>query len=323
MNFFKNYEPKTNDRSPFLEFDRKAWAGLAEKTAIFLCEADLGGLKGLGEPLDLLEVQEIYLPLSRLLHLHFVAAKQLHNVTTNFLGDTVAKRTPFVIGIAGSVAVGKSTTARLLQKLLSLLPGNLQVDLVTTDGFLYPNAHLESLNLLHRKGFPESYDRKALLRFVSAIKSGAKEVCAPKYSHLIYDIVPREKVVVVSPDILILEGLNVLAPARLDAGGRSGLAVSDFFDFSIYLDANFSNIKSWYISRFQALRDGAFKDPNSYFHRYASLSEGEAVSFASHIWETINKPNLLQNVAPTRSRARLVLVKDSSHLVRKVLLRKI
>ena len=226
------------------------------------------------------------------------------------------------MGLAGSVAVGKSTTARLLQQMLAHWPAHPHVELVTTDGFLYPNAELERRGIMHRKGFPESYDRRALLRFVTAIKSGRDEVTAPIYSHLVYDVVPDERVVVKSPDIVIIEGLNVLQPARVREDGRTGLTLSDFFDFSVYVDAATSDIRQWYVERFQRLRETAFRDPASYFTRYAALSPEQAVAQAEDIWDTINGPNLAQNILPTRGRADLVLRKDRDHSVRYVRLRK-
>ena len=283
-----------------------------------LRETEIVQLRGLGEPLDLNEVAEVYLPLSRLLNLYVGGTKALHSVTSEFLRERV-EPTPFVIGVAGSVAVGKSTIARLLRELLARWEHTPRVELVTTDGFLFPNAELERRGLMTRKGFPESYDRRALLRFVSEVKAGAPEVRAPFYSHLAYDIVPDAQVTVRRPDVLILEGLNVLQPP----GPGHRLAVSDLFDFSIYVDARTSDIARWYEERFLKLQRGAFSNPRSYFHRYASLTETEARQRAGEIWRTINEPNLLQNIRPTRSRASLVLRKSADHTVSSVLLRKL
>lgn len=311
-----------NGFTPFVELDRQTWSRLGATIELPLNEEDVQRLRGLGDPLDLTEVRDIYLPLSRLLNLYVAAAGKLHSATTTFLGEKT-RRTPFVIGVAGSVAVGKSTIARVLRELLRRWPDTPNVELVTTDGFLYPNAELERRGLMERKGFPEAYDRRALLRFVSEVKSGADEVRAPSYSHLTYDIVPDREVVVHRPDVLIVEGLNVLAPARPRVDGRVGLALSDFFDFSLYIDAKTSFIEQWYIERFQSLRSSAFASPESYFHRYALLSDAEAVQTAREIWKRINEPNLVQNVLPTRGRAQLVLTKDADHSIRRMLLRKV
>jgi type I pantothenate kinase len=309
--------------SPYVEHDRAAWAALGAHIRQPLSGDEVARLRGLGEHLDLDEVQQIYLPLSRLLSLRVEAARRLHHLQEEFLHQPQPPRTPFVIGLAGSVAVGKSTTARVLQQLLARWPEHPNVALVTTDGFLRPTAELEERGLLSRKGFPESYDRRELLRFVVDIKSGKEQVEAPVYSHLTYDRVPGEVVVVRHPDIVILEGLNVLQPARVSEDGRAGLALSDFFDFGIYVDAATDDIRSWYVERFQRLRETAFVDPASYFRRYADLSPGEARETALQIWDGINGPNLAQNILPTRSRATLVLRKDRDHSVRYVRLRKI
>jgi type I pantothenate kinase len=303
--------------SPFIELDRGDWAALAPRMAAPLTQTEIVELRGLGDALDLVEVQEVYLPLSRLLNLHAEGAQRLHDVTNTFLGTT-QRRTPFVIGVEGSVAVGKSTVARLLRELLTRWERTPRVELVTTDGFLYPNAELERRGLMERKGFPESYDRRALLKFVSRVKSGEAEVQAPFYSHLAYDIVPDAEITVHSPDVLIVEGLNVLQPAP---PGRH-LAVSDLFDFTIYVDARTSDIARWYEERFLSLQRGAFANPLSYFHRFASLTEEEARARASSIWKAINEPNLVQNILPTRPRASLVLRKGPDHSVHSVLLRR-
>lgn len=308
--------------SPYVELDRSAWSRLRLNTPLRLTEHDLAQLAGLGEPIDLDEVVDVYLPLSRLIDLYVGATRGLHAASALFLGEPTV-RTPFVIGVAGSVAVGKSTTSRILRELISHWPGTPDVDLVTTDGFLLPNSTLERRGLLQRKGFPESYDRRALLAFVSAVKSGQPEVSAPAYSHLTYDIVPGERTTVRRPDVLIVEGLNVLQPARPESDGGRGMAVSDLFDLTVYVDAHTRDIRTWYIERFLQLRRTAFADPQSYFHRYADLSDGEAVETADRIWRTINEPNLVRNVLPTRARARLVLTKGGDHAVQKVRLRKL
>jgi len=311
------------ERGPYVELDRDAWAALAASSVQPLSAAEIERVRGLGDELDLHEVQQVYLPLSRLLSMYAEAAGTLHRAQGEFLHQPQPPRTPFVIGLAGSVAVGKSTTARVLQQMIAHWPANPSVALVTTDGFLYPNAELERRGLLTRMGFPETYDRRALLRFVMDIKSGKDEVEAPTYSHLTYDVVPEEKVVVSHPDIVIIEGLNVLQPARVRDDGRTSLALSDFFDFSVYVDAATADIRSWYVERFLHLRETAFRDPASYFARYRDLTEEEAAAQADRIWDSVNGPNLKQNVQPTRSRATLVLRKAADHSVRFVRLRKL
>jgi type I pantothenate kinase len=306
------------DLSPYVELRREQWRELRRATPLTLTLDELVRLRGLGDPVDLEEVVDVYLPMSRLISLQVAARQRLYAVTTSFLGEDPAesKQVPFVIGIAGSVAVGKSTTARLLQTLLARWPDHPHVDLVTTDGFLLSKAELTRRGLMNRKGFPESYDRRGLLRFVSDVKSGAAEVRAPVYSHLAYDILPGEAQVVRKPDILIIEGLNVLQPGP-------GLTVADMFDFSIYVDAHTDDIASWYVERFAKLRDTAFSNPDSHFHHYAALSDEAAAAEATRLWQEINEPNLLNNILPTRPRATLVLRKDADHRISRVRLRKL
>jgi type I pantothenate kinase len=308
---------KVSPLSPFVEISRSDWAALGQNTELPLTEAEITQIRGLGDFLDLKEVSEVYLPLSRLLNLYVTEAQKLHAVTSGFLGER-AKRTPFIIGVAGSVAVGKSTVSRLLKEMLSRWETTPKVALITTDGFLYPNAELERRNIMHRKGFPESYDRLALLNFVAAIKSGQEKVSAPVYSHLSYDIVPGEEVVIDSPDVVIIEGLNVLQ----SPGQGQDVALSDYFDFKIYVDADVANVEEWFLGRFEKLREGAFTNPKSYFHKYAEMDHDKALERANEIWRTINLPNLVENIQPTKSRATLVLRKGKQHAVESVLLRK-
>jgi len=305
--------------SPYLAIERADWAELGNASDLPLTEKEIQNITGLGDVLDIKEVTEVYLPISQLLSLYASGAQDLHRISSDFFGDRAA-RTPFIIGIAGSVAVGKSTAARLLRELMKRWSGTPKVELVTTDGFLYPNAELERRGIMHRKGFPESYDRKKLLQFVSDIKSGRSNVEAPVYSHLSYDIVEGEVARVTTPDVLILEGLNVLQPP---SAGQE-LALSDFFDFTIYIDANVETIKSWYLSRFEKLFDSAFTDPRSYFHTLTTeLTRDQARKRAEGFWRDINLPNLEQNIEPTRSRATLVMQKGDGHRVNQVLLRKL
>ncbi len=301
----------------YLIFDRDDWAQLRAATPLTLRQADLDSLQGINERIDLDEVSAIYLPLSRLLNLYVSAVQDLQRVSSTFLGS-IAPKVPYVIGVAGSVAVGKSTFARILQALLSRWPDHPQVDLVTTDGFLHPNATLIERGIMDRKGFPESYDTRALLGFLRAVKSGADEVSAPVYDHVAYDILSGEFVVVRRPDIVIVEGLNVL---QVNRDGDE--FVSDYFDFSIYVDADEADIEEWYVSRFFALRTSVFKDPNSYFRHFAELTDDEADATARHIWATINGRNLVENIAPTRERASLILRKERDHRVSRVSLRKL
>ncbi len=308
--------------SPYVELARADWAALRDQHPMLLSQEDVARLRGLGERLDIQEIEEVYLPLSRLLSFYEHEIEQLHQVTSDFLGER-HERTPFVIGVAGSVAVGKSTTARILQALIARWESQPSVELITTDGFLYPNRVLNDRNLMARKGYPESYDRRALLRFVMEVKSGKAEVSAPVYSHITYDIVPGERIVVQRPDVLIVEGLNVLQPPRQHSDGRTGLSVSDFFDFSVYVDAKQELIKKWYVDRFQELRHTAFSQPDSFFRRYANLDDEAAVDMAESIWDAINAPNLVENILPTRGRATLVLSKGEDHAVNRVRLRRL
>ncbi|MCL2594680.1 MAG: type I pantothenate kinase [Promicromonosporaceae bacterium] len=308
--------------SQYVDLDRAAWQRLSSSTPLPLTDADVRRLRGLGDPIDLAEVDAVYRPLSRLLNLYVAASAGLHKATSTFLHE-ISPRTPYVIGVAGSVAVGKSTVARILRELMARWPDTPHVELVTTDGFLLPNAELERLGLMERKGFPESYNRRALVEFVRRVKAGEPEVTAPVYSHVTYDIVPGERQQVHRPDVLIVEGLNVLQPARPAPERDSMVTVSDFFDFSIYVDARAEDIRRWYIDRFLSLRTTAFTRPDSFFRRYANLSDEEATAKAASIWETTNAPNLEQNIRPTRGRAGLVLTKGPDHSLQRVRLRKL
>jgi type I pantothenate kinase len=309
--------------SPYRVFSREEWAKLRADTPMTLVARELEQMSGVIEDLSMAEVEQIYLPLSRLLNLHVAAAQELHAVTTRFLGRRGDGRVPYILGVAGSPAVGKSTTARVLRALLARWPDHPRVDLITTDGFLYPNAELERRGLMNRKGFPESFDTARLLNFLHDVKSGKERVVAPVYSHFHYDIMPDQTNVVDRPDILIVEGLNVLQPARLPRDGLAIPFVSDFFNFSIYLDANAKVIEEWYVARFMRLREIAFRDPAAYFHRYALLTPDEARAKALEIWTAINEKNLYENILPTRQRARLILRKGLDHRVETVSLRRI
>jgi type I pantothenate kinase len=308
------------DNSPFVTLTRDEWAALADSTPLPLTAADVTRVRGLGDPIDIIEVDKIYRPLSRLLDLYSGATGALHKASSDFLGDW-STRTPFVIGIAGSVAVGKSTTARVLRELMARWPNSPRVELITTDGFLLPNAELERRGLLNKKGFPASYDRRALRQFIADVKSGVPEVHVPVYSHVRYDIVPGETLTVSKPDILIVEGLNVLQPANTK--DPDALAVSDYFDVSIYVDAEPDDVRRWYVDRFLTLRTTAFSRPDSYFSNYAGLTDAEATELACSIWDSINKPNLERNILPTRSRATIILQKGADHQVESVTLRKL
>jgi type I pantothenate kinase len=308
--------------SPYRTFTRREWAALRDDAPMTLKQAEVTRVRSLHDRLDMAEVEDIYLPLSRLLSLYVEAAQRLFLVQQRFLGTEDAK-VPFIIGVAGSVAVGKSTTARVLQALLARWPNTPRVDLVTTDGFLFPNAVLAREGLMERKGFPESYDLPSLLRFLSDVKAGRRPVRAPVYSHLVYDVTPNSWIEIDRPDILIVEGLNVLQTGRPPKDGKAIPYVSDFFDFSVYLDADETVLRAWYVDRFLTLRNTAFADPASYFHRYAELSDQEAAATATSIWERINLVNLYENILPTRQRADLILTKGASHLVEAVALRRL
>ncbi len=308
--------------SPFRRFSREEWAALRADTPMTLTAADLDELRSLNDRIDLTEVEAIYLPLSRLMNLYVQASQKLFQASNVFLHRNELK-VPYVIGVGGSVAVGKSTSARILRRLLSRWPSHPKVDLVTTDGFLMPNAVLEREGLMNRKGFPESYDLPRILRFMSDIKSGERDVEAPLYSHLTYDVLPDKTQLVDQPDILILEGINVLQTGRPPRDGRGIPNTSDFFDFSIFIDADEPDLRQWYIERFFSLRDSAFRDPKSYFHRYASMSDAETLETATRIWNSINLVNLKENILATRPRADLVLRKGADHKVRSVFLRKL
>src|SRR6266699_2232013 len=302
------------DVSPYRVFSRAEWAMHREDTPMTLKPAEVARLRSMHDRLDMSEVEEIYLPLSRLLSFYVAATQMLFRAQQGFLGTEDTKM-PYIIGVAGSVAVGKSTTARVLQALLARWPNVPKVDLITTDGFLYPNAILAREGLMEKKGFPESYDLQALLRFLSDIKAGRRPVRAPVYSHLIYDVIPNQWIEIDRPDILIVEGLNVLQAGRLAKDGKAIPFVSDFFDFSVYLDADEDVLMQWYVQRFLALRETAFRDPKSYFHRYSKLSDEEATATATSIWTRINLVNLHENILPTRQRADLILRKGASHYI--------
>ena len=308
--------------SPYRIFSREEWSRLRADTPMTIVQKDLDALSGLIEELSIEEIEQIYLPMSRLLNLYVQASQELRAVSSTFLGHRDDK-IPFIVGIAGSVAVGKSTTARVLRALLARWPDHPRVDLITTDGFLYPNAELDRRGLMERKGFPESFDTKRLLRFLGEVKSGRADVEAPVYSHFHYDIVPDQQIIVSRPDILIVEGLNVLQPAHLPKDGKEIPYVSDFFDFSIYMDARAAFIEEWDVTRFLKLRATAFRDKGAYFHRYSELDDEQARDRALSIWRDINLKNLQENIKPTRQRARLILRKGVNHTIESVALRKL
>jgi type I pantothenate kinase len=314
--------PANLQYSPYRVFDREEWSRLRADTPMTLLESELEQFSGIIEELSVAEVEEIYLPMSRLLNLYVAASQQLHAVTSKFLSREDGK-VPFILGVAGSVAAGKSTTARVLKALLARWPDHPRVEQITTDGFLLPNAELERRQIMNRKGFPESFDTARLLNFLADVKSGMKRVEVPVYSHFHYDILLDQTTVIESPDILIVEGLNVLQPANMPRGGEAIPFVSDFFDFSIYLDAEPDVIRDWYVARFMRLRSTAFRDPGAYFHQYANLSQDDAHARATEIWNTINLKNLEEHILPTRQRAGLILRKSADHHVESVALRKL
>ena len=307
---------------PYHYFTKAEWSRFRADEPMTLEPADIERLRALTDPISFVEAEEIYLPLSRLISLYVEATQQLHDASTKFLGAD-GRKVPYIIGVAGSVAVGKSTTSRILRALLSRWPSSPKVDLVTTDGFLFSNAKLDELKLADRKGFPESYDRTALIRFLSDIKSGKPDVKVPVYSHLVYDVVPGQFTTIDRPDILIVEGLNILQPGELPKSGRPILFASDFLDFSIFIDAAEADLTAWFMERFRRLRQTAFADPKSFFHRFTQMSAEEAEKFGMWAWTEINLPNLRDNIQPTRSRADLVLTKGRSHTIERVALRKV
>ena len=308
--------------APYHHFTKAQWSTLRDGQPMTLDAADIERLRTLSDPISLEEAEEVYLPLTRLLSYYVEAVQGLHNVSTRFL-DTPDQKVPFIIGVAGSVAVGKSTTARILQALLQRWPSSPKVDLVTTDGFLHPNAVLAERGIMERKGFPESYDRPRFVQFLADIKSGKANVQAPVYSHLVYDVVPGSEVTIDRPDILIVEGLNILQPGELPKDGAPILFASDFMDFSVYIDADNDDLETWFMERFFRLRETAFKDPTSFFRRFAEMSREEAGEFGRTVWRNINLPNLVENVLPTRGRADLILKKGKSHLIETVQLRRV
>ena len=308
--------------SPFHSFSVEEWSALKADEPMTLTAADVERLRALNDPISLIEAEQVYLPLTRLLSLYVEAVQGLHSASMQFLGRP-GGRVPFIIGVAGSVAVGKSTTSRILRALLRRWPSSPRVELVTTDGFLFPNALLEERGIMQRKGFPESYDRTRFITFLSDVKSGAEKLTVPTYSHLVYDVVPGGEMSFDKPDILIVEGLNILQPGDLSKSGRPILFASDFLDFSVFIDADLDDLQTWYVARFMKLRETAFRDPNSFFKRFTLLSEQEAIDLAVSIWQGINLPNLTENILPTRSRADLIVKKGRSHGITDVMLRRV
>ena len=310
------------DLAPYHRFTRREWSRFRDGEPMTLTDEDIRRLRSLTDPISLFEAEDVYLPLARLISFYVEATQAVHRVSTRFLGAD-DRKVPYIIGVVGSVASGKSTTSRILRTLLQRWRTSPKVDLVTTDGFLYPNAELDRRGLMNRKGFPESYDRARFVAFLADIKSGKADVAVPVYSHLFYDVVPGEQVIIDRPDVLIVEGLNILQPGELPKNGRPILFASDFLDFSIYIDAAEADLRDWFMARFRALRETAFTDEKSFFHRFAQMSQEEAEKFGLWAWEEINLPNLLENIQPTRGRADLVLRKGKSHAVEVVELRKV
>jgi type I pantothenate kinase len=310
------------DLAPYHRFTREEWSRFRDGEPMTLSDDDVRRLRSLTDPISLYEAEDVYLPIARLISFYVEATQAVHRVSTRFLGAD-DRKVPYIIGVAGSVASGKSTTSRILRALLQRWKTSPKVDLVTTDGFLYSNAELERRGLTDRKGFPESYDRARFVAFLADIKSGKADVAAPVYSHLVYDVVPGEKLIIDRPDILIVEGLNILQPGELPKDGKPILFASDFLDFSIYIDASEADLRDWFMARFRALRETAFTDEKSFFHRFAEMSQAEAENFGLGAWEAINLPNLLENIQPTRGRATLILRKGKSHAIEVVELRKV
>lgn len=308
--------------APYHQFTKAEWAALRADEPMTLSAEDVQRLRALNDPISLDEAEEVYLPLTRLLSFYVEAFQGIHSAAHKFLGAN-GDKVPFIVGVAGSVAVGKSTTARILRALLRRWPTSPKVDLITTDGFLYSNDVLNARGLAERKGFPESYDRARFVRFLADIKAGESNVSAPVYSHLVYDVVAGEEVVIDKPDILIVEGLNILQPGELPKNGKPIVFASDYIDFSIYIDADEADLLDWFIERFQRLRETAFRDPNSFFHKFSKLSDEEAVTLATDIWTSINLPNLVENIQPTRGRADLIIKKSKDHSIGHVALRKL
>lgn len=315
--------PRSKKASPFHRFSKEQWSALRADERMTLDAADIERLRSLNDPILMDEAEQIYLPLTRLLSFYVEAVQGLHQASVNFLGRDSQQRMPFILGVCGSVAVGKSTTARILQALLQRWPSSPKVALVTTDGFLYPNKVLEERGLENRKGFPESYDRARFVNFLADIKSGVRNIAVPTYSHLVYDVVEGENLIVDQPDILIVEGLNILQPGEAPKSGDPLMFASDYLDFGIYVDAEEKHIRRWFLERFERLRVTAFKDPTSFFHQFSKMSQDEALEFGTSVWESINLPNLTDNILPTRGRADLILIKSQDHSIGEVILRKL